>query len=187
MGWSARRQSQDRINEFKDASALHNQIFQAKPSQMKLKSTYNTKMKQTLMTGPQAACVYYGPAARNPLQIYPRMRSSRISKESKLASEKFVFQKATKLDSPQRREFQSKMSVKTSPFDQFEAADNTKMSPKWAQAGGGKQATQFYQTAYVQNAGGSWVDKKTIDETSFEMTQMEGVEPSVMFDELNQT
>ena len=73
---------------------------------MKLKSTYNTRMKQTLMTGPQAACVYYGPAARNPLQVYPKMQSSRISgKESKLASEKFVFQKATKLDSPQRREF----------------------------------------------------------------------------------
>ena len=71
------------------------------------------------MTGPQAACVYYGPAARNPLQQhYPKLQSSRISgKESKLASEKFIFQKATKLDSPQRRDFQSKMSVKTSPFD----------------------------------------------------------------------
>ena len=54
------------------------------------------------MTGPQAACVYYGPAARNPLQQhYPKLQSSRISgKESKLASEKFIFQKATKLDSP---------------------------------------------------------------------------------------
>ena len=54
-------------------------------------------------------------------------------------------------------------------------------------AGGGKQATQFYQTAYVQNANSPWVDKKTVDETSFEMTQVGGVEPSVMFDELNQT
>ena len=70
------------------------------------------------MTGSQAAYVYYGPAARNPLQHYPKIQSSRISgKESKLNSEKFVFQKATKLDSPQRRDFQSKMSVKTSPFD----------------------------------------------------------------------
>ena len=59
---------------------------------MKLKSTYNTKMKQTLMTGPQAACVYYGPAARNPLQLYPKSTTSRVDgKQSKLASEKFVF------------------------------------------------------------------------------------------------
>ena len=68
---------------------------------MKLKSTYNTKMKQTLMTGPQAACVYYGPAARNPLQPYPKCTSNRIDgKQPKLASEKFVFQKSTKMDSP---------------------------------------------------------------------------------------
>ena len=55
------------------------------------------------MTGPQAACVYYGPAARNPLQIYPKCTNTRIGidgKQSKLASEKFVFQKATKMDSP---------------------------------------------------------------------------------------
>ena len=94
------------------------------------------------------------------------------------------------MDSPQRREFQSKMSIKSSPFDQFEAENAIKASGNQKlnmPAGGGKQATQFYQTAYVQNPNSSWVDKKTVDETSFEMTQIGGVEPSMMFDELNQT
>ena len=54
-------------------------------------------------------------------------------------------------------------------------------------AGGGKQATQFYQTAYVQNPGSSWVDKKMVEETEFEMTQADGVEPSIMFDDLAKT
>ena len=54
-------------------------------------------------------------------------------------------------------------------------------------AGGGKQATQFYQTAYVQNPGSSWVDKKMLEETEFEMTQADGVEPSIMFDDLAKT
>ena len=111
-------------------------------------------------------------------------------KDPSLASEKFVFQKATKNTSPQRREFQSKMSIKSSPFDKFEAENASKATgaPKFSMpAGGGKQATQFYQTAYVQNPNSSWVDKKTVEETSFEMTQMGGVEPSMMFDELNQT
>ena len=36
---------------------------------------------------------------------------------NKLSSEVFIFQKATNMDTPQRREFQSKMSVKSSPFD----------------------------------------------------------------------
>ena len=71
------------------------------------------------MTGPQAASVYYGPAARNPLQPYPKAITTKLNmKEPNLASEKFVFQKATKMDSPQRREFQSKMSIKSSPFDE---------------------------------------------------------------------
>lgn len=145
------------------------------------------------MTGPQAASVYYGPAARNPLQPYPKAITTKLNmKEPNLASEKFVFQKATKNVSPQRREFQSKMSIKSSPIAQFEAAEKfaNKAAAGGVQsfgmpAGGGKQATQFYQTAYVQNAGSSWVDKKTVEETSFEMNQVSGVEPSMMFDEMN--
>lgn len=79
------------------------------------------------------------------------------------------------------------MSIKSSPFDQFEEKTAGK-DPKFVTPqGGGKQANQFYQTAYVQNPNKSWVDKKTVDETSFDVAQMEGVEPSVMFDELNQT
>ena len=35
----------------------------------------------------------------------------------------------------------------------------------------------------MQNPNSSWVDQKTVDETSFE----DGVEPSMMFDDLNQT
>ena len=128
------------------------------------------------MTGPQAASVYYGPAARNPLQPYPKAITTRLNmKEPNLASEKFVFQKATKNVSPERREFRSKMSIKSSPIAQFEAAEKFANKAGNVQtfampAGGGKQATQFYQTAYVQNAGNSWVDKKTVEETSFEMT-----------------
>lgn len=64
-------------------------------------------------------------------------------KDPNLASEKFVFQKATKNVSPQRREFQSKMSIKSSPFDQFEAEQASKaggqpMAKFSMPAGGGK-------------------------------------------------
>lgn len=79
-----------------------------------IKKAYSTRMKQVLMTGPQAAQVYYGPAVRNPLKN--PYRSSRIQ-AGKLSSEKFIFQKATKMDSPQRREFLSNMTIKSSPFD----------------------------------------------------------------------
>ena len=78
------------------------------------------------------------------------------------------------------------MSVQSSPFEQAEMKANAQAlsMPK----GGGKQANQFYQTAYVQNPGSTWVDKKIVEETSYQIgSQMDGVEPSVMFDELNQT
>ena len=65
------------------------------------------------MTGAQAASVYYGPAARHPLKPPHQAVTAKIDMKvaNKLASEKFVFQKATKMDSPQRRDFQSKMSI----------------------------------------------------------------------------
>jgi len=34
----------------------------------KFRNAYDTNFKHKLMTGAQAACVYFGPAARNPLQ-----------------------------------------------------------------------------------------------------------------------
>ena len=64
------------------------------------------------------------------------------------------------------------------PFEQFEAEHPSQknMSPS--------KVNQFYHTAYVQNAKSSWVDKKTVEETSYDPA----VEPSVMFgDEMNQT
>ena len=73
------------------------------------------------MTGPQAAQVYYAPAIRNPIKLASQQAVvQRVAPKhaDKLSSEKFVFQKATKMDSPQRREFQSKMSIKSSPFDE---------------------------------------------------------------------
>ena len=78
-----------------------------------LKVAYKTKLKHTLMTGPQAASVYYGPAARNPLKPPHKAVTAKLDMKvaKNLASEKFVFQKATKMDSPQRRDFQSKMSI----------------------------------------------------------------------------
>ena len=79
----------------------------------------------------------------------------------------------------------------TNVFDQFlEAENKLALGKPKAPAGGGKQASQFYQTAYVQNPKSKWVDNQTVDEgqTSLEMTtQVDGVEPSVMFDELAQT
>ena len=65
------------------------------------------------------------------------------------------------------------MSVKSTPFDHFEIANSNAVNVA--------KANQFYHTAYVQNGSNSWVDKKTVDETSFDP----GVEPSMMFDELN--
>ena len=83
------------------------------------------------------------------------------------------------MDSPQRREFQSKMSIKSSPFDDVPAAKNHMSHVN-------KQAQQFYQTAYVQNPGNKWVDKKMIEESAFDMPQqVDGVQPSIMFEELN--
>ena len=73
------------------------------------------------------------------------------------------------MDSPQRREFQSKMSIKSSPFDGVPCAATINM-PQVP-----KQAQQFYQTAYVQNPKSSWVDKKTIEESALEMPPVEGV------------
>ena len=53
------------------------------------------------MTGAQAAGVYYGPAANNPLKPPHKAATKNINmKPPQLASEKFVFQKATKMDSP---------------------------------------------------------------------------------------
>jgi len=60
------------------------------------------------MTGPQAAQVYYGPAARNPLKPINKAATKNINMKhpSKLSSEQFVFQKATKMElSPQRKDF----------------------------------------------------------------------------------
>ena len=61
------------------------------------------------------------------------------------------------------------MSIKSSPFDQFNEDSGAGLGPKGAgeAAGQGKQANQFYQTAYVQGQGNAWVDKKTLEETSF--------------------
>ena len=53
-----------------------------------------------------------------------------------LASEKFVFQKSTKMDSPQRRNFQSKMSIKSNPFE--EAEKKVSAQKLSMPAGGGK-------------------------------------------------
>ena len=67
MGISQRRQSQDRVNAIKD----HNALKSANPSpraQDHLKKAYSTRLKHTLMSGSQAAQVYYGPAVRNPLK-----------------------------------------------------------------------------------------------------------------------
>lgn len=67
----------------------------------RLQQVYQTNLKQKLMTGPQAASVYYGPAARNPLSKANRANKERINMQPpQLASEKFVFQKSTKMDSP---------------------------------------------------------------------------------------
>lgn len=87
-----------------------------------LKVAYKTNARHALMTGAQAASVYYGPAARNPLKAPHKAITAKVDMKvaKNLASEKFVFQKATKMDSPQRREFQSKMSVQSSPFEQAE-------------------------------------------------------------------
>ena len=71
-------------------------------AQDNLKKAYTTRMKQSLMMGPQAAQVYYGPAVRNPLKnnSKPPMHQTSARHANKLSSEKFVFQKATKMDSP---------------------------------------------------------------------------------------
>lgn len=89
-----------------------------------LRKAYTTRMKKSLMTGPQAAQVYYGPAVRNPLKNAgrPAMHQTSARHANKLSSEVFIFQKATNMDTPQRREFQSKMSVKSSPFDDVPSA-----------------------------------------------------------------
>eukprot|EP00354_Favella_ehrenbergii_P012128 CAMPEP_0170459650 /NCGR_PEP_ID=MMETSP0123-20130129/6269_1 /TAXON_ID=182087 /ORGANISM="Favella ehrenbergii, Strain Fehren 1" /LENGTH=60 /DNA_ID=CAMNT_0010724309 /DNA_START=746 /DNA_END=928 /DNA_ORIENTATION=- len=59
------------------------------------------------------------------------------------------------------------MSIKSSPFDDVPGMKEANLA--YAMPAINKQAQQFYQTAYVQNPSNSWVDKKTIDETNFEM------------------
>ena len=68
-----------------------------------IKKAYSTRMKQSLMTGPQAAQVYYAPAIRNPIRVasqQPVVQRVAAKHADKLSSEKFIFQKGTKMDSP---------------------------------------------------------------------------------------
>ena len=104
LGVSTRRQSQDRLALLRDTAAVLQQGTnrQSPKAQELARFAYNTRLKQDLMTGSQAASVYYGPAARNPLKPPPKGSAAKISMKgpSKLQSEKFVQQKATKMDSP---------------------------------------------------------------------------------------
>ena len=79
------------------------------------------------------------------------------------------------------------MSIKSSPFDEVAGASKEASNLPYNMPAINKQAHQFYQTAYVQNPGQSWVDKATIEETNFEMAHADNVQPSLMFEELNQT
>lgn len=80
------------------------------------------------------------------------------------------------------------MSIATamSPFDVLQQSE--RMKTQWPQGGGKNAANQFYQTVHVANSGNPWVDKKIVEETSLDANQLAaGVEPSMMFDKLNQT
>ena len=96
------------MNHLKDVTAhVGGQGIPSIRAGEQLPKAYSTKLKHQLMTGSQAAQVYYGPAARNPLKASNKAITAKIDMKepNKLASEKFVFQKATKMDSPQRRDF----------------------------------------------------------------------------------
>ena len=85
----------------KDISVMNNRRPSPTKAGQMITNIYDTNFKRKLMTGPQAASVYYAPAARNPLVAQNPAVTKQISmKPPQLDSEKFIFQKATKMDSP---------------------------------------------------------------------------------------
>ena len=174
---SPRKLSKDRFNLLDNKQLFISQAQSEDDNPLTQRATnapYRTKLKEELLNTSQAASVYYGPAAKNPLPPHgPKVPGKNVNpkRPPKLHAEQFAQVSSTKRLSPERKQFSKLSSIESSNPHHKKAKS---LHP-------GVANPQFYQTAIVQESGQPWIEKKFADSASSDYN-LNPVEQSIMFD-----